>query len=192
MIGDVRFQMPSMESVDFADPVQVQEYFGSFAKAVDFAFKALTVKMNDPTMIMVPGPNGGRPLSEAIKETMPMAGDLKATVASRAKALRQQGWVPLDGKNGTPDSIDAFVIGAEEASDPGIVVVGSADVETSEPTPDETEKTDSTPETVLEDDGCGDGVEVAGQEHQHPIGHTHLVGVSAHVKSFTALWMMKL
>ena len=190
MIGDVRFQMPSMEGADTQEwPSGLREYLGSVGNAIAKGFQALAAKMNDPSLIMVPGGSGLRPLSDVMREDRWRPGDLKPTLASRADALRQAGWVHVDGDNGTPDSIDAFVIGGAEAADPADEVVGAASVTTSSPTPGVTDGENQAAINVW--DGC-QGVDVADDQHTHNYDHTHTAGVAAGVKSFTVIWMMKL
>lgn len=180
--------MPSVEGVEMPDPLK--EYFGSVGNAIRKALEGLALKTNDPTLIMVPGPSGMRPLERAMSQERSVSGDLRATLASNVSARRRDGWVLCDGRNGTPDTLGAIALGALEASNPGVTIIGEDPIETSGATPDTTEAAEEGPMNVY--DGCSGGGNVAVADHTHPHPHTHTVDIAANAKSFTVVWMMKL
>lgn len=205
MIGDAKFRLPAIPA---NIPTEIADYFGSVGNVIAKAFQDLSIKLNDPQFIMVPMSSGGmRSLAEAIKEGSFRSGDLKPSVASRGEVTRQAGWVICNGRNGTPDSFDAFVVGSAEVDNGGEIVAGGlatggpSPTDTDVPVPDMTDPGDTTVqviETIV--DGCADNqtVLVSADDHVHGMNdhvhdmndHTHLVAGS--VKSFAVIWMMKL
>lgn len=196
MIGDARFRMPSIEGVDLSDETQLKEYFGSLGNAIAKTLQQLTMKMNDPSLILV----GTRPLDQVMAETGWQSGDLKCTTASRAVALRQQGWVFCDGRNGTAASIGAVPLGAPDSTNPNVIVPGTNPITTGGPLDGagnpkaNTDIESQLPETVIEaeDDACKEWVAVAVADHTHPFDHFHEVDILAYMATFTVIWMMKL
>ncbi len=207
MIGDARFRMPSLPP---GFPPEIGDYLASVGNAIARAIQGLGQKVNDPQLIIVPTASGMRPLGEVTKESGARPGDLRATVASRAEATKWPGWKICDGRNGTPDSFDAFVIGSSEGDDGGASIAGGFGTsgpspdDTALPVPDETDGLDDPDQMVLiiegAEDGCvdnkatlvADSVHSHGMnEHVHDMSdHIHLLG--GLLKSFGVIWMMKL
>jgi hypothetical protein len=203
MIGDNRWRMPPIEG-DLAGEGELVEYLGSLGEALAAAFMALN-KMNDPQEMMVPTSSGLRPLSVAMKETGWQSGDIKPSLASRSNVMRQQGWVPVNGKNGTPNSYGALAIGAAEATDAAVEILGSDNTgipvpaNTAGPVPGTTLGNDTSANVIQANtDACSADFFVAADGHVHSMdshvhdmmGHVH--DVAASVTSFSVIWMMKL
>lgn len=205
MIGDARFRMPPVEG-DLSGPGEVVEYMASVGNALASAFRGIIEKMNNPQEIMVPSDDGVRPLSDVSREGGWRSGDIKASVGRRSSVLRQLGWVVCNGRNGTPDTYDAIVVGAPEATNAGTEVSGGGDSgvavpsDTTGPVPADTEAENEVPVSVLAaDDGCGGvSTQAADDEHTHPMSShvhdmsSHVHDISGTVKAFHVIWMMKL
>jgi len=209
MIGDAKFRMPPIDG-DLADPGQMMDYLGSLGNALDSAFRAIAEKMNNPQQIIVPSSSGMRSLSDAMDQVQWKSGDIKASIGRRDNVLRQDGWVPLNGRNGTPDSYDAFIVGSAEATNAGVGVDGGDDTGvpvpsgTGGPVPTDTQVENEAPISVIAAfDGCVD-VENGADTTAAPAAHTHPMSSHAHdmsshvhevngsLKTFSVIWMMKL
>ena len=186
---DISTSPPSAHGNDFSDPATVRNTFVETWNWIREIAETVRREGNNPKYIVL---DGGRTLYEAMRNDRFKSGDLIATVSTKASALRRSGWVFCNGRNGTPDSIDAFAIGGAVAADPGLEVVGSSSVTSGGPTPTDTANAVATI-PVAKTDGCGDNDRLVNTTHNHDMNsHTHGVAVIAGVKSFTVVWMMKL
>ena len=189
---DSSFQPPSLHGLDL--PNDTREAFIQLQEALVDALNEIKRLGNNPAYIRL---DGGRTLREVMQKDRPKPGDLIQTVSKKASSLQRDGWVFCDGDNGTPYSVDAFVLGVSAADNPSIRTEGSGIVTSGAASIEDTEDDAEAPVWVMDVKPavCGEpqeGEDVADHTHTHPHPHTHGVNIIGELTSFTVIWMMKL
>jgi len=184
---DINFQPPSLHGLDFAKPEDVREGFTQLSEALADALRMVREQANNPQYIRV---DGGRTLAEVMRMDRAKPGDVMMTVSQRVNALKRDGWVLCDGRNGTPKSVGALVLGAAVADNPGTSVVAPGSAFTGQPKEDTSTDVGDSPVIVL-DGACIPSVAMAA-DHKHPMPHHHLIELASGTTSFTVVFLMKL